>query len=113
MGVKDIVLVNDIAWLGGQFSAEGVGCLDEWTAYRGKRVWVGGLMLRARTRWPALNIGATATSRLFGLPPENQAATLSAVSGGVAFGVPLADRPRSISARVTKPLATRTSTVCA
>ena len=31
LGVKKIVLVNDIDWLGGQFSAEGVGCPDEWT----------------------------------------------------------------------------------
>ncbi len=38
LGVKDIILVNDIDWLGGQFSAEGVGCLDEWTGYRGQRV---------------------------------------------------------------------------
>ena len=38
LGVPRIVLVNDIAWLGGQFSAEGVGCVDEWTVYRGKRV---------------------------------------------------------------------------
>jgi len=37
LGVKRIVLVNDIDWLGGQFSAEGVGCLDEWTTVRGKR----------------------------------------------------------------------------
>jgi len=37
LGVKKIVLVNDIDWLGGQFSAEGVGCLDEWTAVRGKK----------------------------------------------------------------------------
>ncbi len=29
MGVKRIVLVNDIAWLGGQFSAEGLGAIDE------------------------------------------------------------------------------------
>lgn len=36
--VPRIVLVNDIEWLGGQFSAEGVGCVDEWTTYRGKRV---------------------------------------------------------------------------
>jgi hypothetical protein len=28
LGVKRIVLVNDIDWLGGQFSAEGVGCPD-------------------------------------------------------------------------------------
>ncbi len=38
LGVPRIVLVNDIEWLGGQFSAEGVGCIDEWTTYRGKRV---------------------------------------------------------------------------
>jgi hypothetical protein len=38
LGVKKIVLVNDIDWLGGQFSAEGVGCLDEWTTIGGKRV---------------------------------------------------------------------------
>jgi len=37
MGVRRIVLVNDIAWLGGQFSAEGVGAIDEWTVYQGKR----------------------------------------------------------------------------
>ncbi|GEP43592.1 hypothetical protein BGE01nite_28830 [Brevifollis gellanilyticus] len=38
LGVKQIVLVNDIDWLGGQFSAEGVGCMDEWTTVNGKRV---------------------------------------------------------------------------
>lgn len=37
LGMKKIVLVNDIDWLGGQFSAEGVGCLDEWTVVNGKR----------------------------------------------------------------------------
>ncbi|MBI3877492.1 MAG: FAD-dependent oxidoreductase, partial [Verrucomicrobia bacterium] len=37
LGVQRIVLVNDIDWLGGQFSAEGVGCIDEWTTVRGKR----------------------------------------------------------------------------
>lgn len=29
MGVKQIVLVNDIEWLGGQFSAEALGAIDE------------------------------------------------------------------------------------
>jgi len=37
-GVKKIVLVNDIDWLGGQFSAEGDGCPDEWTGVNGRRV---------------------------------------------------------------------------
>lgn len=37
LGVKSIVLVNDIEWLGGQFSAEGVGCPDEWTVVNGAR----------------------------------------------------------------------------
>ncbi len=38
LGVKNVVLVNDIDWLGGQFSAEGVGNVDEWTTVNGKRV---------------------------------------------------------------------------
>lgn len=38
LGVRKIVLVNDIEWLGGQFSAEGVGCPDEWTGVNGRRV---------------------------------------------------------------------------
>ncbi|MDR3402704.1 MAG: FAD-dependent oxidoreductase [Chthoniobacter sp.] len=37
LGVQHIVLVNDIDWLGGQFSAEGVGVVDEWTTVDGKR----------------------------------------------------------------------------
>ncbi len=37
LGVKRVVLVNDIEWLGGQFSSEGVGCVDEWTTVNGKR----------------------------------------------------------------------------
>jgi hypothetical protein len=37
LGVARVVLVNDIEWLGGQFSAEAVGAVDEWTLYRGKR----------------------------------------------------------------------------
>ena len=37
LGVGRIVIVNDIPWLGGQFSAEAVGALDEWTLYKGKR----------------------------------------------------------------------------
>ncbi len=38
MGVKRIVLVNDIDWVGGQFSAEGLGAIDENRAhnYNGK-----------------------------------------------------------------------------
>ena len=37
LGVKKVVLVNDIEWLGGQFSSEGVGCPDEWTTVNGRR----------------------------------------------------------------------------
>jgi hypothetical protein len=39
LGVKRIVLVNDIGWLGGQFTAEGLGAIDEWTIYQVKRTW--------------------------------------------------------------------------
>ncbi len=38
LGVERVLLVNDIDWLGGQFSAEGVGNVDEWTTVGGKRV---------------------------------------------------------------------------
>ncbi|HEY1068537.1 MAG TPA: FAD-dependent oxidoreductase, partial [Pirellulales bacterium] len=38
LGVKNIVLVSDCDWLGGQFSTQGVGPMDEWTVVAGKRV---------------------------------------------------------------------------
>lgn len=38
LGVPSIVLVNDIDWLGGQFTAEGLGAVDEWTIYKGQKV---------------------------------------------------------------------------
>ncbi len=38
LGVKRIVLANDIDWLGGQFSTQGIGPIDEWTTVEGKRV---------------------------------------------------------------------------
>lgn len=37
LGVKHIVLVNDIDWLGGQFCTQGIGPIDEWTIVNGKR----------------------------------------------------------------------------
>ncbi|MBK8094740.1 MAG: FAD-dependent oxidoreductase [Verrucomicrobiaceae bacterium] len=37
LGVKRIVLVNDIDWLGGQFCTQGIGPVDEWTIVNGKR----------------------------------------------------------------------------
>jgi hypothetical protein len=37
LGVKRIVLVNDIEWLGGQFCTQGIGPIDEWTLVEGKR----------------------------------------------------------------------------
>lgn len=37
LGVKHIVLVNDMDWLGGQFCTQGIGPIDEWTIVNGKR----------------------------------------------------------------------------
>ncbi|WP_240772633.1 FAD-dependent oxidoreductase [Phragmitibacter flavus] len=37
LGVKNIVVVNDIDWLGGQFCTQGIGPIDEWTMVEGKR----------------------------------------------------------------------------
>lgn len=37
LGVQKVLLVSDLQWLGGQFSSEGVGNVDEWTTVNGKR----------------------------------------------------------------------------
>ena len=73
LGVKRIVLVNDIDWLGGQFSAEAVGAVDEWTTVRGKRVGFprSGLFLEVIQRIRAVN------SRKFGLPSPGNAVCAS------------------------------------
>src|SRR6266699_531414 len=52
-------------------------------------------MLRARTRWPALKRAATGTSRSTDLPWASIWGTVSAVTGGVAFGEPAAGLPLS------------------
>ena len=38
LGIRPVVLVTDHPWLGGQFSTQGVGPIDEWTVVDGKRV---------------------------------------------------------------------------
>ena len=69
LGVGRVVLVNDIDWLGGQFSAEGVGCLDEWTTVKGKRVNFprSGLFLEVVERMRAHN------SARYGVPAPGNA----------------------------------------
>jgi len=37
LGVKRVLLVSDTQWLGGQFSSQGVGAVDEWTTVNGER----------------------------------------------------------------------------
>ena len=37
LGVRRIVLVSDVEWLGGQFCTQGIGPIDEWTIVEGKR----------------------------------------------------------------------------
>lgn len=52
LGVESIALVNDIDWLGGQFTAEGLGAVDEWTIYKGRRDYYprSGLFLEIMTQ---------------------------------------------------------------
>lgn len=73
LGVERVVLVNDIAWLGGQFSAEAVGAVDEWTTVRGKRVNFprSGLFLEVIGRIRAAN------SRKFGVASPGNAVCAS------------------------------------
>ena len=64
LGIKNIVLVNDIEWLGGQFSAEGVGCPDEWTVVNNTKTHFprSGLFLEVLRRIRAHN------SATYGIP---------------------------------------------
>ena len=50
-GIEKIVVTNDCRWLGGQFTAEGLGAIDEWTKYRGGRTYFprSGLFLEMMT----------------------------------------------------------------
>lgn len=64
LGVKSVVLVSDIDMLGGQFSAEGVGNVDEWTTVNGKRTEFprSGMFLEIARAIEAAN------TRLYGTP---------------------------------------------
>lgn len=84
LGVGRVVLVNDIDWLGGQFSAEGVGCLDEWTTVRGKRVNFprSGLFLEVVERMRAHN------SARYGVPaPGNAFCGTETIEPAAAAGI--------------------------
>lgn len=73
MGQTRIVIVNDIDWFGGQFSAEAVGAIDEWTMYKGKRTDFprSGLFLEVLHRTRAYNHAK------YGLPHPGNAMTAS------------------------------------
>lgn len=62
LGVKRIVLVNDIDWLGGQFCTQGIGPIDEWTIVNGKRAEYPASGAFARRSWSA-SISITARLR--------------------------------------------------
>lgn len=69
LGIKRTVLVNDIAWLGGQFSSEGVGCIDEWIQVGGRRTHFprSGLFLEVLRKVRAFN------STKYGIPNPGNA----------------------------------------
>ncbi len=69
LGIRNILLVNDIDWLGGQFSAEGVGCPDEWTVVNGTKTNFprSGLFLEVIRRIRAHN------SATYGMPSPGNA----------------------------------------
>ncbi len=58
LGVKRVVLVSDIVMLGGQFSAEGVGNVDEWTTVKGQRARFprSGMFLEVARAIEAINV---------------------------------------------------------
>lgn len=71
MGINDITILPDIPMLGGQFSAEAVGAIDEWTIVNGKRVNFArsGIFLEAIDRFRTHN------ERLFGIATPGNAVT--------------------------------------
>lgn len=73
LGVERVLLVSDTAWLGGQFSSEAVGAVDEWTTYRGKRTNFprSGLFLEVIREIRATN------SRKYGVPSPGNAVCAS------------------------------------
>lgn len=96
LGVKKIILTNDIQWLGGQFSAEAVGVVDEWTAVHGKRTNFprSGLFAEVLQRMRAVN------SRKYGLPnPANAVCgteTIEPAEAAAIFEKLVAEYPEQI-----------------
>ena len=100
LGVKRIVLVNDIQWLGGQFSAEGVGCPDEWTVVNNARTHFprSGIFLEVLRRIRAHN------SATYGVPCPGNAfcgtETIEAAAAAKIFADLLEPCVRSGSLRI-------------
>lgn len=81
MGVKRIVLVNDIEWFGGQWSAAGLGMLDEFAMYRGRR----GLIQRTGMHLELMQFIRRYNREKFGMAsPGNARAYQSATPEGAA-----------------------------
>jgi hypothetical protein len=101
LGVERIVLTNDIDWLGGQFSAEAVGVVDEWTLVKGKRTHFprSGLFAETLQRMRAIN------SRKFGLPNPGNAVcgteTIEPTEAAALFEAWLAEHRAQV--RVLRP----------
>jgi len=84
LGVGKVVLVNDIDWLGGQFSSEGVGCPDEWTVVNNTRTHFprSGLFLEVLRRIRAYN------SLAYGMPsPGNAFCGTETIEPAAAAGI--------------------------
>jgi hypothetical protein len=104
LGVKRIVLVNDIAWLGGQFSSEGVGCIDEWIQVDGRRTHFprSGLFLEVLRKIRAHN------SSTYGIPNPGNAfcgtETIEPAAAAAIFEDLVAPHIKSGSLRIERNL---------
>jgi hypothetical protein len=104
LGTKRVVLVNDIAWLGGQFSAEGVGCVDEWIQVDGRRTHFprSGLFLEVIRKIRAYN------SATYGIPSPGNAfcgtETIEPAAAAALFEELVAPHVKSGSLRIERNL---------
>lgn len=104
LGVKRIVLVNDITWLGGQFSSEGVGCIDEWIQVDGRRTHFprSGLFLEVLRKIRAHN------SSVYGIPNPGNAfcgtETIEPAAAAAIFEELVAPHVKSGSLRIERNL---------
>lgn len=98
MGVERIIVVNDIEWFGGQWSAAGLSMIDEFAMYRGRR----GLYPRTGTHLELIRYIRDYNRKRFGVAsPGNARAYQGTVPEGAAEAFRSLIKPYEQTGQVT------------